>query len=91
MKEALPATATAKPIEVWFQDEARIGQKGTLTRIWARIGSRPRAPRDTRYESAYLFGAVCPERAVGDWVGGIAVVVKPGRLRQPIGGIAGRG
>ena len=47
MKEALPATATAKPIEVWFQDEARIGQKGTLTRIWARIGSRPRAPRDT--------------------------------------------
>lgn len=65
MKEALPATANAKPIEVWFQDEARIGQKGTLTRIWARIGSRPRAPRDTRYEWAYLFGAVCPERAVG--------------------------
>ena len=65
MKEALPATANDKPIEVWFQDEARIGQKGTLTRIWARIGSRPRAPRDTRYEWAYLFGAVCPERAVG--------------------------
>lgn len=65
MKETLPATANGKPIEVWFQDEARIGQKGTLTRIWARIGSRPRAPRDTRYESAYLFGAVCPERAVG--------------------------
>ena len=33
--------------------------------VWARIGSRPRAPRDTRYEWAYLFGAVCPERAVG--------------------------
>lgn len=65
MKEALPATANAKPIEVWFQDEARIGQKGTVTRMWARIGSRPRAPRDTRYEWAYLFGAVCPERAVG--------------------------
>ncbi len=65
MKEALPATANGKPIEVWFQDEARIGQKGTLTRLWARIGSRPRAPRDTRYEWAYLFGAVCPERAVG--------------------------
>ena len=65
MKEALPAAAHGKPIEVWFQDEARIGQKGTLTRIWARIGSRPRAPRDTRYEWAYLFGAVCPERAVG--------------------------
>ncbi len=64
MKEALPAIAHGKPIEIWFQDEARIGQKGTLTRIWAPIGSRPRAPRDTRYEWAYLFGAVCPERAV---------------------------
>jgi hypothetical protein len=37
----------------------------TLTRIWARKGSRPRAVCDTRYEWAYLFGAVCPERAVG--------------------------
>ena len=54
-----------KPIEVWFQDEARVGQQGTLTRRWARRGSRPRAPRDCRYAFAYLFGAVCPERAMG--------------------------
>lgn len=65
MKEALPEAACGKPLEIWFQDEARIGQKGTLTRIWAKKGSRPRAPRDTRYEWAYLFGAVCPERAAG--------------------------
>ena len=65
MKEALPVAANGKPIEVWFQDEARIGQKGTLTRLWARIGSRPRAPRDTRYEWAYIFGTVCPKRATG--------------------------
>ena len=57
--------AHAKPLEIWFQDEARIGQKGTLTRIWARIGSRPPGPRDTRYEWAYIFAAVCPERATG--------------------------
>lgn len=50
---------------MWFEDEARIGQKGTLTRIWARKGTRPRKPRDTRYEWAYLFGAVCPARATG--------------------------
>lgn len=50
-------------MEIWFQDEARVGQQGTLTRIWADRGSRPRAPRDTRYEWAYIFGAVCPERA----------------------------
>ena len=41
---------------------ARVGQQGTLTRVWAKRGSRPRAPRDTRYEWTYLFGAVCPGR-----------------------------
>jgi hypothetical protein len=65
VREALPAAAAGKAIEVWFQDEARVGQQGTLTRIWARRGTRPRAPRDPRYAWAYLFGAVCPERAVG--------------------------
>jgi DDE superfamily endonuclease len=52
-------------VEIWFQDEARVGQQGTLTRVWARRGTRPRAPRDRRYAWACLFGAVCPERAVG--------------------------
>ena len=65
MKQALPARARGKPLEVWFQDEARIGQKGTLTRIWARLGSRPRGPRDSRYEWADIFAAVCSERATG--------------------------
>ena len=60
---ALPPEARDKPLEIWFQDEARIGQQGTLTRVWARRGTRPRAPRDTRYKWAYIFGAVCPERA----------------------------
>jgi hypothetical protein len=31
--------------------------------VWAKRGTRPRAVRDTRYEWAYIFGAVCPERA----------------------------
>ena len=53
-----------KPLEVWFQDEARVGQQGTLTRIWARRGTRPRAPRYTRYKWSYIFGAACPARAV---------------------------
>jgi hypothetical protein len=42
-----------------------VGQQGTLTRIWARRGSRPRAPRDRGYTSAYIFGAVCPDRCIG--------------------------
>ena len=41
-----------------------MGQQGTLTRIWAKRGTRPRAKRDTRYQWAYVFGAVCPGRAI---------------------------
>ncbi len=52
-------------------DEARVGQQGTRTRIWAKRGTRPRAVRDHRYTWAYLFGAVCPKRGVG------AAVVMP--------------
>ena len=33
MTAALPATARGRPIEVWWQDEARVGQQGTLTRV----------------------------------------------------------
>src|SRR6476646_1804807 len=47
-------------VEVWFQDEARIGQKNSLTRVWGQTGSRPVAPKDLGFASAYLFGAVCP-------------------------------
>ncbi|MDB5290616.1 MAG: family transposase [Phycisphaerales bacterium] len=49
-----------KRVEVWQQDEARIGQQGTLTRVWGETGSRPTAVRQTDYEWAYLFAAVNP-------------------------------
>lgn len=52
-------------MELWWQDEARVGQQGTLTRCWARKGTRPRRRKDTRYKWAYIFGAVCPARGVG--------------------------
>ena len=46
---------------MWFEDEARFGQQGTLTRVWARTGSRPRAVKQTRYDWVYLLGAACPQ------------------------------
>lgn len=61
----MPGTAAGKPVEIWFSDEARVGQKGTLTYVWAPVGSRPAMVRDNRHDSAYLFGAICPARAVG--------------------------
>src|SRR5438270_10639540 len=30
------------------------------TRVWRQTGSRPVAPKDLGFASAYLFGAVCP-------------------------------
>ena len=51
-------------IELWWQDEARIGQKNKLTRRWAR--RRPRAPRDQRTEWAYPPSARSVPRR-GNW------------------------
>jgi len=66
----LTAIARAKGIdfadlEVWFSDEARIGQKNRLTRRWARRGTRPSAPQDQRTASTYIFGAICPKKGKG--------------------------
>ena len=73
MAQALTTNGSAPgtPVEIWFQDEARIGQKNGLVYQWAKRGSRPRQPKDQRYANAYLFGAICPARDIG------AAVVMP--------------
>jgi putative transposase len=52
-------------IEIWFSDEARIGQKNKIARRWAKRGTRPSAPRDQLTASTYIFGAVCPQQGKG--------------------------
>lgn len=52
----------ASRIEIWFQDETRIGQTGRTCRRWFEKGVRPRGRRDLRHQALYLFGAVCPAR-----------------------------
>jgi transposase len=60
----------------YYQDEARFGQHGTLTRVWAKVGTRPPAIRQTQYEYLYVFTAVCP--ATGDACGLISPHVNTG-------------
>jgi transposase len=60
-------------VRVFFTDEARFGQQGTLTNQWARKGSRPTAVKQTRYEWVYLYAAVEP--ATGDSVALLMPVV----------------
>ena len=42
-----------------------MGQKGSLSYVWAPVGSRPAMVRDNRHGNAYIFGAICPARGVG--------------------------
>jgi len=65
VEEVREELAPGTPVEVWFQDEMRVGQKNKLTYRWARKGTRPRAILDQRTQSTYLFGAVCPEHGTG--------------------------
>ena len=63
--EEIAQAVDGKPIEIWFADEARIGQKNKITRRWAKRGTRPSAPKDQRTASAYIFGAICPAHGKG--------------------------
>ena len=65
MEEIAADGARGRPIEIWFTDEARVGQKNKITRRWARRGTRPSAPKDQRTTSAYIFGAICPAKGAG--------------------------
>ena len=49
-----------KHVRVFIMDEARFGQQGTLTAMWAEKGSRPTAVKQTKYEWVYLYAAVDP-------------------------------
>ena len=60
-KAAIPGDMPIESVLVYFQDEARIGQKGMLSRVWVRKGTRARIPCDHRYGYVYLFSAACPE------------------------------
>jgi putative transposase len=65
MRDAAARHPEAERVELWFEDEARIGQKGRTTHVWYQKGQRPRGVREHRFASAQLFGAVCPERDAG--------------------------
>lgn len=51
---------TKKRVRLFFQDEARIGQKGRTAHVWWRRGERPRGMADKRFTFAYIFAAVEP-------------------------------
>ena len=49
-----------KRLTLWFQDEARFGQKGRTCHRWFIRGQRPSGLCDQRYTWTHLFAAVRP-------------------------------
>ena len=59
LKKLLPEDIDYSNVKIWSQDESRIGQQGSLTRIWATKGTRPRKVKQKQFTSTYIYGAAC--------------------------------
>jgi transposase len=57
--DAIAGQHPDRELRVSFEDEARFGTQGTITRVWAPKGSRPRAVRPKGREWLYVLMAVC--------------------------------
>jgi hypothetical protein len=55
-------------IELWAQDEARLGLIPITRKAWAPIGERPVANLKRRYEWVYLYAFVQPATGHVEWL-----------------------
>lgn len=55
-------------VEVWGEDEHRIGLKPILRRVWRKKGQRPVVIVQHRYKWTYLYGFVCPQSGQTFWL-----------------------
>jgi hypothetical protein len=46
-----------KRVSLWFQDEARIGQRGRVCHVWRKRGEQPAGPCGKRFTFDYIFAA----------------------------------
>src|SRR5260221_11581668 len=83
-----PTAETSLTTEPSCKDEARVGQKNTLTRGWGKTGSRPVAPKDLGFASAYEFGAGCP--AAGKAAGLLKPIFNTAAMKSHLGEVIGR-
>jgi hypothetical protein len=64
LKEAYP---TAK-VELWCEDEHRLGLKPIIRKVWSPIGQRPLVEVHQRYEWSYLYSFVRPKTGEVHWL-----------------------
>jgi len=65
LKEAHPG---AERVELWAEDEARLGLKPVMRRVWAPVGERPTARFKRGYKWTYLYGFVRPQSGEVFWM-----------------------
>jgi len=82
----LQCTHKNKRIRLFFQDEARIGQKGRVCHVRWKRGQRPPGLADKRFTFAYIFAAVEPgaERRSSSAPCGSAQLVVQAQHKSPI-------
>jgi hypothetical protein len=56
----LRAANPGKAVEVWAEDEARLGLKPITRRVWWPEGRRPTSSGRTKYEWLYVYGFARP-------------------------------
>src|SRR3712207_7414713 len=64
LKESYP---TAK-VELWCEDEHRLGLKPIIRKVWSPIGERPQVLVHQRYEWTYLYSFVRPKTGEIHWL-----------------------
>jgi hypothetical protein len=55
-------------VQIWAEDEARLGLKPVMRRMWAPVGKRPTARFNRAYEWTYLYGFVHPQSGKLFWM-----------------------
>ena len=69
MRKIRKAHPEAEEVELWAEDEARLGLKPVIRRVWAPVRKRPVARFERGYKwRTYLYGFVQPESGQVFWL-----------------------
>ena len=64
LKETYPTSE----VELWCEDEHRLGLKPIIRKVWSPIGEGPSVKVHQRYEWTYLYSFVRPKTGEAHWL-----------------------
>ena len=84
----LRRASPGKAVEVWAEDEARLGLKPVTRRVWWLKGCRPTSSGRTKYEWLYVYGFARP--ATGETFTILLPRVNVDRMAEALSAFAAR-